>query len=164
MKSIVNAWVFFEKLFPALIFISIFFVMIAEVFCRKFFTLSLSWSAEYCRYALVWVTFTGAAFVRRNDLHIKVDALYNWFVRRGWSGLALAVDCAACVLGILFWFVLTYFGWRLSSRVGLIRASSMNVSMFWLYVSTSIGGVLAGVMEIIALVKLLSGKRTGEAA
>ena len=164
MKQIAKMWIFIERFIPGFIFVSIFLVMLMEIFCRKFFTHSLSWSSEYSRYALVWVTFTGTAFVRRNDLHIKVDALYDYFNRRGWTKLSFAIDFAISILAILYWCVLVYFGWLLASRTSRIRASSMDISMFWLYIPTCIGGLLAGIVEIVDFIKLLSGKKRNAGA
>ena len=45
----------------------------AEILVRKFGGTSLPWVIEMSEHALVWIAFTAAAWVLREDAHIKVD-------------------------------------------------------------------------------------------
>lgn len=164
MKSFSKTYILLEKLIPALFFVSIFFVMLMEIFSRQFFGKSWAWNTEYCRYALVWVTFLGCVYVRREGSHIKVTALYDYFNSKGWTKLSYAMDVIQSIVAIAFWFVLAFYGWRLSIRVTRIISPALEVSQFWLYLPTFICGVLAGIMEIIGFVGLLQGKRPAEPA
>ncbi|MCL2000587.1 MAG: TRAP transporter small permease [Planctomycetes bacterium] len=156
----VHVWI--EKLFPGILFISILFIMLLEVFSRKLFNKSFPWSIEYCRFALVWLTFIGSVYVRRERSHIKVGVLYDYCVKREWTGFAFAMDVLSSLLAIMFWILLIFYGWRLSIRVGRIVSPAFEISLFWLYICTFIGGLLAVVMEVIEFAGLLFGKKGRE--
>lgn len=164
MKSFGKTYIFLEKLIPALFFVSIFLVMLMEIFSRQFFGKSWAWNTEYCRYALVWVTFLGCVYVRREGSHIKVSALYDYFDGKGWTRATYVMDVIQGIVAIAFWFVLAFYGWRLSIRVTRIISPALEVSLFWLYLPTCVCGVLAGIMEIIGFVRLLQGKRPAGSA
>ncbi len=159
LKTFGQVYVKLEKLVPALIFVSIFFVMLMEIFSRMLFAKSWAWNTEYCRFALVWVTFLGCVYVRRERSHIKVSALYDYFVHKGWTKVAWLMDLLQCVVAMAFWFMLAYYGWRLSYRVTRIISPALEMSLFWLYLPTCICGVLAGIMEIFGFFRLLKGGR-----
>jgi TRAP-type C4-dicarboxylate transport system permease small subunit len=52
-------------------------LIFAQVIFRYFLNRPLSWSEEFAIYLFAWCTFTGAAMVLRNDLHVKVTEFIN---------------------------------------------------------------------------------------
>lgn len=169
MKSLVQTYKFIEKLIPGALFVSIFLVMLMEIFSRLILRKSFEWNTEYCRYALVWVTFIGAIYVRRENTHIEVAALYQHCRDHGNRGVAMAMDVVRGLVSLLFWGFLAWYGWLLSNRIANFTSSAMDISQFWLYISSSICGVMGLGMELAAFFELLSdiargtyGARRGE--
>ena len=161
MKAIARIYVMIEKLIPALFFVSIFAVMLLEIFSRQLFGKSFPWNTEYCRYALVWVTFLGCVYVRRENSHIKVEALYDFFKRRNAWGVMFLMDAFQHLLALVFWIFLAYYGGRLSYRVTRIISPALEVSLFWLYLPTCICGVLGTILEVGGLIKTIAKATTG---
>ncbi len=154
MNRLVKAYLWFEKFVPGLLFVSIFLVMVLEIASRGVFGKSFPWSTEYCRYALVWVTFLGAVYVRREQSHIQVVFLYQYLERNGHRRLLFLVNVLRSLVALAFWIFLAVYGYRLSERTVKFLSSAMAVSQYWLYVSTAICGAFAGVMEALNLARL----------
>ena len=163
MKQFINAYLWFEKFVPGLLFVSIFSIMLLEIISRSVFDKSFAWSTEYCRYALVWVTFLGAVYVRRENSHIQVVFLHQYLERTGRRKLLFLVNLVRSLVAIAFWAFLAIYGYRLSERTIKFYSSAMSLSQYWLYISTAICGVFGVVMEIITLIKLFPGG-SGDAA
>ena len=51
--------------------------MTTQIITRYVFNFSVAWNIELSRYTFVWLTFVGAAFVRKQESHIKIEILFN---------------------------------------------------------------------------------------
>lgn len=160
MKQLTTAYLWLEKFIPGLFFVAIFLAMLLEIGSRALLGTSFAWNTEFCRYALVWVTFVGAVYVRRERSHIQVLFLHEYIASKGHTKLLWAVNFIRLLVAIAFWIFLAYFGYRLSVRTTKFYSSAMAISQYWLYFSTVICGVLAGAMEILSFVRLMRGTYT----
>lgn len=156
MNSLKKAYLFAERLIPGILFVSIFFVMLMEIASRLIFRKSFEWNTEYCRYALVWVTFIGAIYVRRDRSHIQVTALYDYLMEKKWTGALWVIDLIREIALIAFWGMLAYFGYQLSMRTARFSSSALGISQFWLYICTAVCGVMGGLMELNTLYRLFT--------
>jgi TRAP-type C4-dicarboxylate transport system permease small subunit len=157
LDKVVKIYLWLEKFLPGVLFVFIFIVMLLEVAFRAVADNSIAWNTEFCRYALVWVTFLGAIYVRRERSHIQVIFLHEWLNRGGHRKALFLVNLIRSLIAITFWAFLAYFGYRLSDRTVKFYSSAMNISQYWLYISTTICGVPALIMEGVNLVRLLRG-------
>ena len=162
MNQLIKAYLWLETFIPGLFFISIFIAMMMEIISRAVLGTSFAWSTEYCRYALVWVTFLGAVYVRRNHAHIQVLFLHQMLERRSatspfYKSLLFLVNFIRFVVALAFWFFLIYFGYRLSARTTRFYSSAMAISQYWLYFCTVLCGLFAGIMELLNFIKLFKG-------
>lgn len=143
---------------PGLLFVAIFVAMMMEIISRALTRTSFAWNTEFCRYALVWVTFLGAVYVRRERSHIQVIFLHRHLTDKNHRIPLFIVNFIRLAAAVAFWAFLAYFGYRLSVRTTRFYSSAMKVSQYWLYFSTVICGVFAGIMEIINFGRLFMGK------
>ncbi len=162
-KKLADAYVRLEKTAPALFFVSIIAVMQFEILSREFFGSSLPWNTEYCRYALVWVTFLGAVYVRRENAHIQVTALYDFLRKNGRKTIVFMLDLLRSLLSLWYWGVLAYGGYSLAERTVRFQSPAMRLSQYWLYICIPLCGALAGVIEVRDLVRLFTGEGGGKA-
>lgn len=156
MDSIKKAYLFLERFIPGVLFVSIFFVMLTEIGARLIFKKSFEWNTEYCRYALVWVTFIGAIYVRRDRSHIQVTALYDYCMDKGWTRALWLIDLIREIALIAFWVLLGYFGYELARRTAKFSSSALGISQYWLYICTAICGLLGGIMELGTIYRLFT--------
>jgi TRAP-type C4-dicarboxylate transport system permease small subunit len=125
------------------------------VFTRYVLNSSLVWYDEFASYLLVWLTFYGAVVTDYQRRHINFDLLVNKLAptpRR-----VVDVIGEICVLG--FQFVLCYYGWVLTERMGDETAISLPwVQIAWVNSVLPITGALLLVISFARLVALLTGQ------
>jgi TRAP-type C4-dicarboxylate transport system permease small subunit len=125
------------------------------VFTRYALNSSLVWYDEFASYLLVWLTFYGAVVADYQRRHINFDLLVNKLAptpRR-----VVDVFGEMCVLG--FQFVLCYYGWVLSERMGDETAISLPwVKIIWVNSVLPITGALLLLISLVRLGCLLSGQ------
>ena len=98
----VDALAFFAGVLLVLIMLSV----SLDVVMRYFLNRPQFWVGEMCEYALLYITFTGTAWVLKRDGHVKIDILYTILNPKTKKILGVVV----CVIGIFVCAVLTYFG------------------------------------------------------
>jgi C4-dicarboxylate transporter DctQ subunit len=77
-----------------------------DVVVRAFGLQPPVWVTEITEYILLYVTFLGAAWVLKEDGHVRVDVALNQFSERTREGINIGTS----VLGVLVCLVLTWFG------------------------------------------------------
>jgi TRAP-type C4-dicarboxylate transport system permease small subunit len=137
-----------EESIPLAFFLLIFFLMTMGVFNRYLFNTSFSWNIELCRYSFVWLTFVGAAYVRKDDSHIKIEFLINLLNNKLPLGARKAVWFFKEILTIGFLIQLVYLGFILACKSWRFKSQAMQIPQFFLYISVSVGGALYLLREI----------------
>jgi TRAP-type C4-dicarboxylate transport system permease small subunit len=123
-------------------------VVCLGVFFRYVLNASLVWYDEFASYALVWLTFFGAVVAQYHRRHIG----FELFVDRLAPVARRVADIAgeAAVLG--FQFVLLYYGWILTERMG----DETTISLPWIRTAwvTAVLPVTGGLMFLVSLTRL----------
>lgn len=125
-----------------------------QIVCRFFFT-ALSWSEELSRYLMIWLTFLGASMGVKRGAHIAVTFAVSPLAPKWRQGLALLVQ----VLALYFFFLVTYYGWRLMNLQAFQVSAGLGVSMRYVYVSLPVGGLLCAVHILAEILQLLAGEK-----
>ncbi|MDR1180312.1 MAG: TRAP transporter small permease [Spirochaetales bacterium] len=139
----------FEEYFTCVFFILIFLLLVIGVILRSIFSIAFAWNIELSRYSFVWLTFIGAAYVRRNDGHIKIDLFANYIRKK--------LPRAGCVLywlvtkfvSMVYLALLVYFSYLLSTRTWAFKSQAMQIPQSFLYISVGIGSLLYLIREIV---------------
>jgi TRAP-type C4-dicarboxylate transport system permease small subunit len=149
----------FEESIPILFFSVIFFFMVFEVFTRYLFDISHAWNIELCRYSFVWLSFAGAAYLRRENGHIRIEFLMNYLDRTLplWARRGIWLFKEALTVGFLVFLI--YYGFILANRTWRFRSQAMQVPQFFLYISVTVGGLLYLIREIPTAVREFKEKR-----
>ena len=130
-------------------------VVCLGVLFRYAFNSSLVWYDEFASYMLVWLTFYGCVVVDYKRRHIGFDLLVNKLDR----GARRAVDVVGELATLGFQFVLFYYGWILTERMGDETATSLPwVKVTWINSVLPITGALMLVISVWRLISLLSGR------
>ena len=127
--------------------------MTIGVINRYVFNVTFPWNIELCRYSFVWLTFLGAAYVRKLDAHIKIEILYNFISKRLSKGPQKIIWIAKEILTIAFFIGLLYFGFVLANKTWRFKSQAMQIPQFYLYISVSIGALLYLLREIPASIR-----------
>ena len=63
------------------------------------------WILQCTEYALLWLTFLGAAWLLKKDGHIRIDTIVRRFRPKGRLVFDIIVACLGCIVCIIiFWF------------------------------------------------------------
>ncbi len=118
------------------------------VFFRYVLNASLVWYDEFASYLLVWLTFFGTVVALYHQRHIGFELVVDKLAPR----VRRVVDFVAEAAVLGFQFVLLYYGWILTQRLGDETAISLPwVKVAWI---NSVMPVTGGLMLIISLTRL----------
>ena len=125
-------------------------VVCLGVFFRYVLNASLVWYDEFASYMLVWLTFYGSVVADYHRRHIGFDLVVGKLA----PGTRRAVDVVAELAVLGFQFVLFYYGWVLTERMG----DETAISLPWVKVSwiSSVLPITGGLMLLISLTRLIS--------
>ncbi len=150
----------FEESISFVFFSVIFVFMVFEVFTRYLLDISHSWNIELCRYSFVWLTFAGAAYLRKENGHIRIAFFMNYLERTLPLWARRGIWLLKEILTIGFLVLLIYYGFILANKTWRFRSQAMQIPQFFLYISVSVGGLLYLVREIPAAVREFKAQRS----
>ncbi len=84
----------------------IFFSTCIEIFLRFFFNRPQIWTVEVTEYAMLYMTFLGAAWLLREEGHVRVDIILL-FIKPKWQALLQGITS---IFGIIICLVLMFYG------------------------------------------------------
>ena len=131
-------------------------VVCIAVFMRYALNASLTWYDEFASYLLVWLTFYGCVVVDYQRRHINFDLMVNKLA----PGARRAVDAIGELFVLGFQFVLFYYGWILTERMGDETAISLPwVKVVWVNSVLPITGALMLLISVTRLIGIVTGKQ-----
>lgn len=110
-----------------------------DVILRYWFNRPIHWMLEITEYIMLYIPFLGAAWVLKEDGHIRVDILVNHFSdrTRGWLNLITSG------VGGLVMLTYTVFGGQVTvdyCKRGIPSLESLKTPMFLILMIIPIGG------------------------
>ena len=132
-----------------------------QVVCRYLLGAALTWSEEFSRYGLVWITFLGGSVAVKRGAHMGVEALLNALspqVRKKVQLLTLL-----CVMGFLM--IATIKGGQLALFNMQQHSPAMGVPMGVVYFAIPTGCLIMlihALEELIALLRRSLVEEPGE--
>jgi TRAP-type C4-dicarboxylate transport system permease small subunit len=118
------------------------------VFFRYVLNSSLTWYDEFASYLLVWLTFYGVVVADYRRRHIGFELVVDKLK----PATRRVVDAVAELAVLGFQFVLFYYGWVLTERMG----DETAISLPWVKVSwiSSVLPVTGGLLLVISAARL----------
>ncbi len=131
------------------------------VFFRYVLNAALVWYDEFASYLLVWLTFYGTVVASYRQRHIGFEIVVHRLLPR----TRKMVEVVSESFVLVFQFVLFYYGWLLTRKMGDETAVSLVwVKMSWVYSVLPIAGGLMLFMSLGRLLRLVSGKENQKGA
>ncbi len=135
-------------------------VMAVQVVMRYLFSSSLIWAEELCRYILIWQTFllVGLAYQKGELVAVEIVPL---MLKPGWR---IALKALAAIPILVFLWLMTVNGVVYAGRLQMqkipaldfiwmsITGREIGVSIWWVYISVSVGSALLGLHIIGSIV------------
>lgn len=131
---------YFSGVLLSLITLAIF----AEIIARKLWTYSIMGVIECSEYAIVFITFLSAAWVLKDDAHIKVDIVLDWLKPRTRAFINMATSFFGAILSMFIACRSALIIWDLWRR-GLYTEKTLEFPMAPLYIPMFLGLVMLSV-------------------
>ncbi len=120
-------------------------IVFLQFFTRYVLNDSLAWTEEIARYALMWLTFIGAAVVARKNLHISVEVLLHYLPKVPARLMLAIVD----TIKLLFMGLLAYFSLMIVERMQWQRMVIIDLPMSIVYGGVALGCFIMLVRQAI---------------
>lgn len=129
-------------------------VAVWQVVSRYILHSPSTFSDEFLRYSLIWVTMIGGAYA----FHLKKHIAINMFVERFSAPIQKRIRQAALVFLLLFsLIVMLYGGIQLVSLTMTQQTVSLGISMGYVYLALPISGAL---IIWFTLIELITGSNS----
>ena len=132
-----------------------------QVICRYLLGAALTWSEEFSRYGLVWITFLGGSVAVKRGAHMGVEALLNALSPQARKTVQLLT--LLCVMGFLL--IATIKGGQLALFNMKQHSPAMGVPMGVVYSAIPTGCLIMlihAAEELIALLRRSLVEEPGE--
>ena len=116
MKTGERFWVIFDRAITIMMIVSGVLILLdalfvtIDVLMRYAFSITYIGIFELTEYSLLWMTFMGAAFIMRNNGHVRVDAVINLLNPK--NGAILNI--IASVISLFILMVVTFYSAKLT--------------------------------------------------
>jgi len=137
-------------------------VVVLQVICRYLLGASLTWSEEFARFALVWITFLGAGIALRRRAHMGVQAIVEIFS----PGVRKIVQVFTIFTILSFLVVAAFKGIELALFNMKQYSPAMGLPMGFVYLAIPSGCfvmIIQVAEQLIDLFRPLPAKVLGEA-
>ena len=141
-----------EKTIAGLFLLLIVTTMAAQVLARYVFGSPFQWSEEVARLALIWMTFTSAAFMMAEGRHIAVDTISARVGERG----KLLIECFGYAMVSGACLLLMIGGAKFVWYVGKVGSPALGVPKSWWYGAGMVGLLLMAVHSLVNLFQVWS--------
>jgi TRAP-type C4-dicarboxylate transport system permease small subunit len=133
-------------------------LMVAMVFgnvvLRYGFNSGITVSEELSRWLFVWMTFLGAVVAMRRHAHLGTDTVV---ARLPLAGKKVCFVLAHLLMLAMCW-LMAQGGWQQTVINWGTTSAVMEISMGWFYASGVVFAALGGLIVLIELIKLFTGR------
>jgi TRAP-type C4-dicarboxylate transport system permease small subunit len=115
----------------------------------------LIWTDELSRFLMVWLAVFGWVLASRKRIHVRIRFFQDRLPRRLHTLVEIAIQAAMLLFGAL----VTIYSVGLIGKNYDLEATSLQISMSWLYAPLVLGGAVAAVQSAIELIETLRRPR-----
>jgi TRAP-type transport system small permease protein len=101
----------------------------------------LIWTDELSRFLMVWIAVFGWVLASRKRIHVRIRYFQDLFPARAHKTVELAIQVALTLFGIL----ITWYSVGLVAKNHDLEATSMPISMAWMYIPMVLAGAVTAV-------------------
>jgi len=137
-------------------------VVVLQVICRYLLGAALTWSEEFARFGLVWITFLGAGIALRRKAHVGVQAIVGLFS----PGARKIVQVFTIFAVVGFLVIATFKGMELALFNMKQYSPAMGLPMGLVYLAIPSGCLVLIIQlaeQLLDLLRPSPGKILGEA-
>lgn len=142
-----------DKVFCTILFIatgSMLVIGTMQVFWRFILHNPLTWTEEFLRYLYVWATLLGIGVGIHRKAFTTVTVFSDFVKKRSRLG-ARMLHVLVIIGQLVFFLVMTYYGWILSQKGMTQFSPTMRIPMGIVYFVQPAGGVLGAIYSVLQL-------------
>ena len=127
----------FEEYFITYLLLIMSTVVFIQIIMRYVFNNSLSWSEELATYLMMWMTWIGASYGVKQNMHLRVTIFIDMLKGKTRDGAYIFIDIAWMVFSIYMIVMgirvvrMSYAGYRVSP--------ALQIPMYLIYSSVVVG-------------------------
>jgi TRAP-type transport system small permease protein len=111
----------------------------------------LIWTDELSRFLMVWLAVLGWVVGSRKRIHVRIRFFQDLLPGRGHKATELAIQAAMTLFGLL----ITWYSVGLIGKNHDLHATSMPISMAWMYIPMLLAGAVTALQGASELVEAL---------
>jgi len=137
-------------------------VVVLQVICRYLLGAALTWSEEFARFGLVWITFLGAGIALKRRAHMGVQAMVELFS----PGVRKTVQVFSLLAVVGFLVIATLKGMELALFNMKQYSPALGLPMGFVYLAIPFGCLVMIIHvaeQLLDLFRPLPAKVPGEA-
>jgi len=119
----------------------------------------LIWTDELSRFLMVWLAVFGWIVATRKRAQVRIRYFHDRLPPVARRGTEAAIQAALALLGVL----IAVFSVGLVVRNHDLEATTLPLSMAWMYVPMVLGGAVTAAQGVVELIGALRGGRAGAA-
>lgn len=158
MTRIADNFFFGIKIIIALLLTAMVVLVFGNVVLRYIFNSGITVSEELSRWFFIWLTFLGALVALRDHGHIGVDALVKRLPLLGQKACFLT---SQSLMLYVTWLLLDG-AWKQTKINWDVPAAASGLSMAWFYGVGVVFGVLSGLIILVDVFRLVTGRTRPE--
>ena len=131
--------------------------LIAQIFCRTFLGISLSWSEEIAQCGMIFMVFLALAEVEANNEHLTVEVLFTLFPK-----LTRPMTIIGKMLTIIYSAMIIYSGSLMLPYIQKTLAKASKFPIRFLYYAIMVGTAFWMIQCAINLVNTIKDRGNKE--
>ena len=143
----------FIEVFLVIIFALLVLDVLWQVFSRYLLNTSFSFTEEFARFSLIWLSILGAAYLNAKREHLSMDFLYQKFTPKTQKKVAVLIELLiflfALIVMVIGGFNLVYTTLHLEQLSGTLR-----IPLGYVYVILPFSGLLIMYFSIYHIAKI----------
>src|SRR5690242_1127822 len=116
-----------------------------------------AWTDEASRILMIWVAALGWVLASRGRAHIRIRFFHDLLPPQWWGASELVINTAVVLFGLL----IAAYGVELVARNLDVEATSLPLSMAWLYLPLLLGGAATVLQAIAESADIVTWMRAG---
>ena len=148
-------WLAFESAVGLFLMLAMVLTAVVQVVARYALsdTVTLPWTEEFARLAIIWAAFWGAAMVHRFDDHISMTVVHDLLPAGGRKALRLFGDLVTLAVMV----PVVWLGWQSARSLDIMFTISLGMPLSIFTYPVAIGGALIMIHSIGIAIRRLRG-------
>lgn len=144
----------FLQMGVVMFFVAITVAAFLQVFSRFVLGKAFIWTDEFCRYGLVWLTFSAAALGFGRHAHIAIDVFVSMFPKSVQKVVGIIHSMLICLMGLF----LLVFGAKLALVTMSQVSPALRIPMGCIYAALPFFGIVTLFFSLLEFVGSLGSR------